>query len=159
MHYTRMTFQSVMKWWRDRQRQHDIRVFSAVKPEASGTPLYSRCDDEDDPVARNMREILGDEAFVEQQRLVKQRDNFEAGLSNAVEAGLSGKEMAEFLNGHAFLWKYLYQNAERDRQFTAMIERALILCANYVPEHWYRAITDVDENREHHAALRRKYDI
>lgn len=67
--------------------------------------------------------------------------------------------MAEFLNGHAFLWTYLYQNAERDPQFMAMIERALALCSNYVPEHWHRAIKDVDDNRESHAALQRKYDI
>lgn len=155
MHYAKMAFQSAMKWWRDRQRKHDIRVFSAVKVDVSGTPLEPRSEEE--PIARQMREILGDEAFEGQQRLVKQRDGFKTGLANAVDVELSGREMAEFLNGHAFLWKYLYENAERDPQFMAMIERALTLCANYVPEHWHQAVKDVDENREHHAALRRKY--
>ena len=157
MHYAKMAFQSVTKWWRDRRRQHGIRVFSAVKVDVSGTPLEPRSDEE--PIARQMREILGDEAFEGQQRLVKQRDGFKAGLANAIDMGLSGREMAEFLNGHAFLWKYLYEKAEGDPQFLAMIERALILCANYVPEHWYRAVKDIDENREPHAELRRKYDI
>lgn len=138
------------------QAQH-WRVFRSQRDVISGTPLVTR--NEEDPIAIRMRELLGDEAFEAQQRLVKQRDRFKATLANAIDVGLSRQEMAEFLNGHAFLWKYLYENAERDSQFMAMIERALIQCANYVPEHWYRAIKDVDENREHHAALRRKYDI
>ncbi|MFK4507070.1 hypothetical protein LPJ38_26870 [Bradyrhizobium daqingense] len=148
MHY-------VMKWWRDRRRQPEVRVFSAVNVDVSG-PLESRSDDE---LSSRMREILGNKAFEGQQRLVKQRDRFKAGLANAIEVGLSGRAMAEFLNGHAFLWKHVYEKAEGDPQLLAMTERALVLCANYVPEHWNQAVKEAKENREHYAELRRKYDL
>lgn len=63
-----MSFQSVTKWWRDRQRRHEIRVFSAVKVDVSGTPPEPQ--NEDDPIATRMRELLGDKTFEGQQRLV-----------------------------------------------------------------------------------------
>lgn len=157
MHYGKNVFQSVMKWWRDHRRQPDIRVFSAVEVDVSGTPLEPP--NYEEAIAGQMRGILGDEAFGGQQHLVKQRDGFKTALANATNDGLSGRGMAEFLNGHAFIWSYLYEKAESDPQFLAMIERALMLCENYVPEHWHRAVKNVDENREHHAALRRKYDV
>lgn len=113
----------MMGWWRDRQHwqsgRHDIRVFSAIKPDVSASPQEPRRSDIEETVAGQVREILSDEAFEGLQHLVKQRDGFKTGLANAIDSGLSGREMAEFLNGHAFLWKHLYENAERDPQFIA----------------------------------------
>ena len=145
----------MIEWWRDRYQRpqsdrHDIRrVFSAIELDVSASPQEPRRRDNEEPLPGRMRELLGDKAFESlQRRLVKQRDGFKTGLANAIDGGSSGREMAEFLNGHAFLWKYLYVDAERDSQFMTMIERALTLCGHNVPEHWYRAVKDVDANRE-----------
>jgi hypothetical protein len=158
MSFSKTSFRSVMGWWQGRQRQQ-IPVFSAIKLPDASAPLHEPPSRgvEGDRIDSIMREATGDKSFEYAQGLLKQREGFKAGLANAIDSGLSGREMAEFLNGHAFLWKYLYDNAERDPQFMAIIERALTLCANYVPEHWHQAVKDVDENREHHAALRREY--
>ncbi len=104
-----------------------------------------------------MRKALGEQGYQGHMNLLKQRDAFRPDFTDAVERGKSGREMAEFLNGHAWLWKYVYEAVERDPQYKAMIERGLSLCGDHVPEHWHRAVKMVDENREHVAELKRKY--
>ena len=89
-----MSFQWVMKSWRDRQRRHEIRVFSAAKVDViSGTPLVTR--NEEDSIVSRMREILGDEALEAQQRLVKQRDRFKAAFANAIDVARAAFYRAE----------------------------------------------------------------
>ena len=66
--------------------------------------------------------------------------------------------MVEFLNGHAWLWKHLCEDVERDPQYKAMVERALILCVPFdVPEEWQRAVKMAEENHAHYMELRQRF--
>jgi len=89
--------------------------------------------------------------------LAEERSAFKAELINAVESGTSGQAMAEFLNGRAWLWKYFFEDVERDPEFKAQIEYALKLCSPSVPKHWRRAVREADH--AHVMKLRRRLGI
>lgn len=48
-------------------------------------------------------------------------------MIKAIKNGKAAPAMAEFRNGRAWLWKYLYEDVERDPEFKANLERALVL--------------------------------
>ena len=64
--------------------------------------------------------------------------------------------MAEFLDGHAWLWKYVYEEVERDPEFNAMVDRALGLCIQNIPRSWHQAVREAKENHPHILELRRR---
>ena len=101
-------------------------------------------------IEEDWRARFGDEFVDAGKRLRKQRDNFKTELTNAIESGKSGAPMAEFLNGKAWLWKYLYEDVERDSEFQAKIAHALGLCSPEVPEYWHQVVRQAKEN---HPAL------
>jgi hypothetical protein len=68
---------------------------------------------------------------------------------SAADWGLATKHTSENV-AHAWLWKYLYEDVERDREFKAKVERALGLCSKSVPEDWLRAVR---EAKERHPAV------
>ena len=78
-------------------------------------------------------------------------------MTNAIESGKSGPPMAAFLNGNAWLWTYLYEDAERDPEFKAKVQRALGLCSQSVPEDWLRAVREAKERHPAVMELRRRF--
>src|SRR5262249_9165846 len=104
-----------------------------------------------------VRALLGDKAVDDLNSLAEERSAFKAELINAVERGTSGPAMAEFLNGRAWLWKYCFEDVERDPEFKAQLEHALKLCSPSVPKHWRRAVKEA--NDAHVMKLRRKLGV
>jgi hypothetical protein len=116
---------------------------------------WQAVDDALQELEKDMRDILGDEGAEFSKRLAMQRASFKTDLSK-IESGKSGPAMAEFLNGHAWLWKHVREDVERDPQYKAMVERALILCVPFdVPEEWQRAVKMAEESYARVVELRR----
>ena len=106
---------------------------------------------------KEVRALLGDKAVDDLNSLAEERSAFKAELINAVESGTSGPAMAEFLNGRAWLWKYCFEDVERDPEFKAQIEHALKLCSPSVPKDWRRAVREA--NDAHVMKLRRRLGV
>jgi hypothetical protein len=75
-----------------------------------------------DKIDNEMRARFGDKFVDNLKRITEQRDAFKTDLTNAIESGKSGPLMAEFLNGKAWLWMYVYEDVERDPEFKAKVE-------------------------------------
>ena len=78
-------------------------------------------------------------------------------LTKGIESGTSGPRMAEFLNGKAWLWTYVYEDVERDPDFKAKLERAVGLCSQSALADWHRAVSEAKERHPAVMELRRRY--
>jgi hypothetical protein len=109
-------------------------------------------------IENDLRAEFGDKFVDHAKNLAQQRDAFKSDLINAIE-GKSGREMAAFLNDRAWLWKYLYEDAERDPEFMFNLGFALGKCSESgdVPEHWHRAVKEAKENHTATMALRQRF--
>jgi hypothetical protein len=108
-------------------------------------------------IEKDMRSRFGDKFVDGNKHAMEQRDNFKTELTNAIESGKSGAAMARFLNDKAWLWSYLYENVERDREFQTKIAHALDLCSPRVPEDWHRAVRVAKEHHPTVMELRRRF--
>jgi hypothetical protein len=81
-------------------------------------------------VEKDMRARLGDEFVDACNRITQRRDDFKRNPTNAIENGKSGPAMAEFLNENAWLWKYLYEEVERDLPYRSGRVRSWIKVKN-----------------------------
>lgn len=99
-------------------------------------------------IEKSLREKFGDDFLEGLHQITKQRDEFRTVLTHAVESGLSGAAMAELLDSHAWLYKYLCsdENLERKLQFMATVERALKQCAGFLPHQWRLAVAAAERS-------------